>query len=51
MERGLQVRVLGNWYTYSLHHTDQPVPSSKPNLQETPGQEKDQQQSIVRKKE
>ena len=44
----------GSWRTGLLLgsiHTDQPVPFSKPNLQETPGQEKDQQQRIVREKE
>ena len=50
MERGFRVEVLGSWFTYRLYHTDQPVPSSKPNLQETPDQEKDQQQSIVRER-
>ena len=40
MERGFEVGVLGNWFTYRLHQTDQPVPSSKPNLQETHCQNK-----------
>ena len=51
MERVFGVGVLENWFTDRLHHTDQPEPSSKPNLQETPDQEKDQQQSILREKE
>ena len=41
MERGFGVGVFGNWLTYRLHQTGQPEPSSKPNLQETSGQEKD----------